>query len=69
VNPHRHGTYQVNYVLRGELILGNQHLPPGMGYFSSGMLYSWRAGEEGAEWIEIQSGVGGIYTDAPTLPA
>src|SRR5437763_4469574 len=24
VKPHRHGTYQVNYVLRGELRFGNQ---------------------------------------------
>jgi hypothetical protein len=66
VKPHRHGTYQVNYILRGELIFGNQHLTAGMGYFSPDMLYSWRAGEEGAEWIEIHSGVGGIYTDAPS---
>jgi hypothetical protein len=65
VKPHRHGTYQVNYVLRGELIFGSQHVTAGMGYFSPDMLYSWRAGEEGAEWIEIHSGVGGIYTDAP----
>ena len=65
VKPHRHGTYQVNYVLRGELIFGSQHLTAGMGYFSPDMLYSWRAGEEGAEWIEIHSGLGGIYTDAP----
>jgi hypothetical protein len=66
VKPHRHGTYQVNYVLRGELLFGNQHVTAGMGYFSPDALYSWRAGEEGAEWIEIHSGVGGIYTDVPT---
>ena len=65
VKPHRHGTYQVNYVLRGELIFGNQHLTAGMGYFSPDMLYSWRAGDDGAEWIEIHSGTGGIYTDPP----
>jgi hypothetical protein len=65
VKPHRHGTYQVNYVLRGELIFGNQHVTAGMGYFTPDMLYSWRAGDEGAEWIEIHSGVGGIYTDRP----
>jgi hypothetical protein len=63
VKPHRHGTYQVNFVLRGELIFGNQHVTPGMGYFSPDWLYSWKAGEEGAEWIEIHSGMGGIYTD------
>jgi hypothetical protein len=65
VKPHRHGTYQVNYVLRGELLFGNQRVGTGMGYFSPDMLYSWRAGEEGAEWIEIHSGIGGIYTDQP----
>jgi hypothetical protein len=66
VKPHRHGTYQVNYVLRGELLFGNQRVGAGMGYFSPDMLYSWRAGDEGAEWIEIHSGVGGIFTDRPS---
>ncbi|MFI5048022.1 MAG: cupin domain-containing protein [Acidimicrobiia bacterium] len=65
VKPHRHGVFQVDYVLRGELLFGNQRVGPGMGYFTPDMLYSWRAGEEGAEWIEIHSGVGGIYTDRP----
>jgi hypothetical protein len=65
VKPHRHGTYQVNYVLRGELIFGNQHVTAGMGYFTPDMLYSWRAGDDGAEWIEIHSGIGGIFTDRP----
>ncbi len=65
VKSHRHGTYQVNYVLRGELRFGSQRVTAGMGYFSPDMLYSWTAGDEGAEWIEIHSGVGGIYTDRP----
>jgi hypothetical protein len=65
VKPHRHGTYQVNYVLRGELRFGNQSVTAGMGYFSPDKLYSWRAGDEGAEWIEIHSGIGGIFTDRP----
>jgi hypothetical protein len=65
VKPHRHGTYQVNYVLRGELRFGNQRVGPGMGYFSPDALYSWTAGDEGAEWIEIHSGLGGIFTDRP----
>jgi hypothetical protein len=65
VKPHRHGTYQVNYVLRGELLFGNQRVTAGMGYFTPDMLYSWRAGDQGAEWIEIHSGIGGIYTDRP----
>jgi hypothetical protein len=63
VKPHRHGTYQVNYVLRGELIFGNHRVTEGMGYFTPDMLYSWRAGDEGAEWIEIHSGLGGIFTE------
>jgi hypothetical protein len=65
VKPHRHGTYQVNYVLRGELFFGSRRVGPGMGHFSPDALYSWRAGDEGAEWIEIHSGIGGIYTDRP----
>lgn len=70
VKPHRHGTYQVNYVLEGELHFGNRVVGPGMGYFSPDALYSWRAGDHGAAWIEIHSGIGGIYTDrpAPTDP-
>jgi hypothetical protein len=66
VKPHRHGTYQVNYVLRGELLFGSQRVSAGMGYFTPDMLYSWRAGDEGAEWIEIHSGIGGIFTDRPS---
>ena len=65
VKPHRHGTYQVDYVLRGELIFGNTHVRAGMGYFMPDTLYSWRAGDDGAEWIEIHSGIGGIFTDPP----
>ena len=65
VKPHRHGTHQLTYVLRGELIYGNQHTSAGMGYFSPDTLYSWRAGDEGAEWIEIHAGPPGIYTDRP----
>ena len=49
----------------GELRFGNQRLTPGMGYFSPDALYSWTAGDEGAEWIEIHSGIGGIFTDRP----
>jgi hypothetical protein len=66
VKPHRHGTHQLNYVLRGELIFGNQHVKAGMGYFTPDMLYSWRAGDEGAEWIEIHAGQPGIFVDRPT---
>jgi hypothetical protein len=63
VKPHRHGTHQLNYVLRGELIYGNQRLGAGMGYFTPDTLYAWQAGDEGAEWIEIHAGAPGIFTD------
>lgn len=63
VKPHRHGTQQVTYVLRGELIYGNQRTTAGMGYFSPDTIYSWRAGDEGAEWIEIHAGSPGIFLD------
>src|SRR5262245_8369747 len=68
VKPHRHGTHQVNYILRGELIYGNQRVTAGMGSFTPDTLYSWRAGDEGAEWIEIHGHAGGqpgIFTDRP----
>jgi hypothetical protein len=63
VKPHRHGTMQVDFVLRGELIFGNQRVTAGMGVVIPDTLYSWRAGDEGAEWIEIHGGQAGIYTD------
>ena len=66
VKPHRHGTHQLNYVLRGELIYGNQRVGAGMGYFSPDKLYAWRAGDEGAEWIEIHAGAPGVFTDRPS---
>lgn len=64
VKPHRHGTYQLNFVLRGALFFGSKRVGPGMGYFSPDKLYAWRAGDEGAEWIEIHSGAVGIYSEA-----
>ncbi|MHB1776987.1 MAG: cupin domain-containing protein [Acidimicrobiales bacterium] len=63
VKPHRHGTHQLTYVLRGELIYGSRRTTAGMGHFSPDTLYSWRAGDDGAEWIEIHAGQPGIYTD------
>jgi hypothetical protein len=65
VKPHRHGTHQLTYVLRGELIYGSQRTKAGMGYYSPNMLYAWRAGDEGAEWIEIHAGEPSIYVDPP----
>ncbi len=56
VKPHRHGTHQITYVLRGSLIYGNRVTSAGMGYYSPNRPYSWRAGEDGAEWLEIHAG-------------
>ena len=43
----------------------NQRTGAGMGYFSPDALYSWRAGDEGAEWIEIHAGEPGVFVDRP----
>jgi hypothetical protein len=56
VKPHRHGTHQITYVLRGSLHYGNRVTEAGMGYYSPDRLYAWTAGDEGAEWIEIHAG-------------
>lgn len=62
VKPHRHGTDQLVYVLRGELNYGSRKVTAGMGYFTPNRFYSWRAGDEGAEWLEIHvGGPAGIY--------
>lgn len=66
VRPHRHGTLQIDYVLRGELRFGNRRVGPGMGVVIPDTLYSWTAGGDGAEWIEIHAGTPGIETDAPS---
>ena len=66
VKAHRHGVYQVDYVLRGELRFGSRRVTAGMGFFIPDTLYSWVAGNEGAEWIEIHSGLGGIFTTPRT---
>jgi hypothetical protein len=63
VKPHRHGTVQIDYVLSGELIFGNRRVGAGQGFVIPDSLYSWRAGDEGAEWIEIHSGAPGLFTD------
>jgi hypothetical protein len=63
VKPHRHGTHQLNYVLRGELIFGRRHVGAGMGFYTPDLLYSWRAGDEGAEWIEIHAGEPALFVD------
>jgi len=63
VKPHRHGTHQITYVLRGSLRYGNQVTTAGMGSFTPNTRYSWTAGDEGAEWIEIHAGNPVPYVD------
>jgi hypothetical protein len=62
VKPHRHGTLQVDYVLRGELRFGNRRVTAGMGCVIPDAMYAWTAGDDGAEWIEIHAGEPGIFT-------
>ena len=63
VKPHRHGTHQLTYVLRGELRYGNRVTSAGMGYYTPNMPYAWTAGDDGAEWIEIHAGEPSIYAE------
>jgi hypothetical protein len=65
VKPHRHGTLQMDYVVRGELRFGNRRVGAGMGCVIPDTLYAWEAGDDGAEWIEIHAGEPGIFTDRP----
>jgi hypothetical protein len=63
VKPHRHGTHQLTYVLRGALHYGNRVTSAGMGYYSPDRPYAWTAGDDGAEWIEIHAGEPQFYAD------
>ena len=63
VTPHRHGTNQITFVIRGSLHYGNRVTSAGMGYFSPDKPYAWTAGDDGAEWIEIHAGEPQLYAD------
>jgi hypothetical protein len=63
VKPHRHGTHQITYVLRGSLHYGNRVTTAGMGYYSPDRPYAWTAGDDGAEWIEIHAGEPQAYAE------
>lgn len=63
VKPHRHGTHQITYVLRGSLHYGNRVARAGMGYYSPDTPYAWTAGDDGAEWIEIHAGEPQLLVD------
>jgi hypothetical protein len=63
VPPHHHGVSQITYVLKGELRYGTQVTRAGMGFFTPGKKYSWTAGAEGAEFLEVFAGVpAGTFT-------
>ena len=57
VAPHHHGTHQVTYVIKGQLKYGNRVVTAGMGVFTPGSKYSWVAGPEGADLLEIFDGI------------
>lgn len=62
VKPHRHGRNQFVLVIKGELHYGSQVIRPEMGYFGPDKFYSWKAGPQGCEFIEIMDGPVGLYT-------
>ena len=57
VPPHHHGVHQMTYVLKGELHYGTEVAKPGMGLFTPGKRYSWKAGPEGVEFLDIFGGI------------
>ena len=61
VSPHRHGTNQITYVLSGSLRYGRRVTTAGQGFYSPNKKYTWIAGDEGAEWIEIHDGLPAPY--------
>ena len=56
VPPHRHGVNQITFMLKGSLHYGSRATTAGMGYFSPDRKYSWTAGPEGADFLEIFDG-------------
>jgi hypothetical protein len=60
VGRHRHGKTQVTFMLKGELKYGARVVTAGMGLYTPDRPYTWTAGPEGAEFIEIHSGVPGM---------
>ncbi len=61
VAPHRHGTSQITYLLSGSLAYGRTVTKAGQGFYSPNKKYTWTAGDEGAEWIEIHDGIPAPY--------
>ena len=63
VGRHRHGKTQVTFMLKGELKYGARTVTAGMGLYTPDRPYTWVAGPEGAEFIEIHSGIPGMIID------
>ena len=57
VAPHRHGTNQITYVLSGSLQYGKRVTKAGQGIYSPNKKYTWIAGPDGAEGLEIHDGL------------
>lgn len=57
VSPHHHGVHQMTFVLAGRLTYGSRVVEAGMGVYTPGSKYSWVAGPEGAELLEIFDGI------------
>jgi quercetin dioxygenase-like cupin family protein len=53
VPPHHHNAHQVTFVLKGELHYGAKTVSAGMGVYTPSTKYSFTAGPEGAEVMEI----------------
>lgn len=56
VKPHHHNRNQITYVLSGSLFYGRREAKAGCGYFTPKKHYTWKAGPEGAEFLEITDG-------------
>ena len=56
VPPHHHGVRQMTYMLKGELRYGARVTRPGGGVYVPARKYTWTAGPEGAEFLEIFAG-------------
>jgi hypothetical protein len=67
VPHHHHGTNQITFVLKGSLHYGNKVTGPGMGFFNPDHNYSWVAGPEGCEFLEVHDNgaFGTFWRDPP----
>jgi redox-sensitive bicupin YhaK (pirin superfamily) len=60
IRPHAHASSEVVYVTKGEIHMGSQVCPVGTAVFIDSMtLYSFRAGPEGATFLNFRGEPGG----------